>query len=499
IPQGQSKSYLDLVREANISFYTCWLGNNDVLGYATSGGAAGVNGDPNRLGLGGITDVTQFQNLYNQLIAVLKAKNAKGVVATIPNVTDIPYFTTIAWNAFPLTAEQATQLNAGLKANIETSVRNAVTKVVVETQIAPAVITLGATLQLVIPPVIREGVKRTTVIPTVINAVGTSQGLSSAQIAALNTAYLNAYLANQETPSAAGTPFSQQLFDVITVEVNNAMTRPDVQNTITDLTTKYSNAYISNQNKPVAVSPYTQEQFDAITEEVKKQTSSNAFKQGVQNQLTAYLANPNAPNFASIKAEVDKQLNSTPVQTAITNEVNKQITALKQGGFYPEVKAGNNPFIISDSRSPTGLRSAKNDDLICLTAIGELTRLGALGQPPILGNAFVLTKTERDPAVAAINSYNEYIRKLAEDPNIALFDANKLFSDVVKNGYSQDGFRNTTAFVTGGIFSLDGVHPTPRGYAIVANEMIKAMNAKFKTNIKQVNIGNYRTVVFPSN
>ena len=34
-----------------------------------------------------------------------------------------------------------------------------------------------------------------------------------------------------------------------------------------------------------------------------------------------------------------------------------------------------------------------------------------------------------------------------------------------------------------GIFSEDGVHPNSRGYAITANAMIEAINAKFNANI----------------
>jgi lysophospholipase L1-like esterase len=498
IPEGQAKSYLDLVKEADINVYTCWLGSNDVLGYATSGGAAGVAGNPAALGLGGVTPKETFIALYDQVIAALKAKNAKGVVVTIPNVTDIPYFTTIAWNAFPLDATQATALNAGLKGLIEGNVKNAVTKVATETQIVPGVVAVGATLQLVVPPVITEAVKRSSVIPAVVTSVAAATGLSEMETE-LRTAYLTAYVANPSAPSATGTGFPQLVFDAITSNTNAQMESDAVKAGIADFVAKYSAAYTANQNTPVATAPYTQAQFDGVTAVVKQQIATDTFKNGVAAQVTAYLADPNNPAFAQIKAAVQAQLASPAVQAAIDAEVVKQVGLLQAGGFYPVVKAGTNPFIVSDATSPTTIRNAKSDDLICLTALGELARLAAAGQPPILANQFVLTKTERDPAAAAINDYNTYIKGLASaDANIALFDANKMFSDIVKSGYRQDGFVHSAGFVSGGLFSLDGVHPTPRGYAIVANEMIKAMNGKFKTNISQVNIGDYRTVIFPN-
>jgi hypothetical protein len=53
------------------------------------------------------------------------------------------------------------------------------------------------------------------------------------------------------------------------------------------------------------------------------------------------------------------------------------------------------------------------------------------------------------------------------------------------------------AFITGNLFSLDGVHPTPRGYAIIANEMIKAINGKYQARIPTVDVTQYRAVLFP--
>ncbi len=82
----------------NPTFFTNWIGNNDVLGYATGGGVGTTAG----LGGGDITPVTVFEQSYNMIINTLTANGAKGVVATIPNVTAIPFFTTVPYN--PLTA-----------------------------------------------------------------------------------------------------------------------------------------------------------------------------------------------------------------------------------------------------------------------------------------------------------------------------------------------------------------------------------------------------------
>jgi hypothetical protein len=42
--------------------------------------------------------------------------------------------------------------------------------------------------------------------------------------------------------------------------------------------------------------------------------------------------------------------------------------------------------------------------------------------------------------------------------------------------------------VTGGLFSLDGVHPSSKGAAVVANEFIRVMNATWGMNVADVQV-----------
>jgi hypothetical protein len=87
------------------TFFTFWLGNNDVLGYATGGAA-----NPAIL-----TNQTDFQTRLNAALnAMLSAKaDTKGAVANIPNVTSIPFFSTVPVNPVNLPAANATALNGG--------------------------------------------------------------------------------------------------------------------------------------------------------------------------------------------------------------------------------------------------------------------------------------------------------------------------------------------------------------------------------------------------
>lgn len=42
----------------------------------------------------------------------------------------------------------------------------------------------------------------------------------------------------------------------------------------------------------------------------------------------------------------------------------------------------------------------------------------------------------------------------------------------------------TTDLVTGGLISLDGVHPTSRGYALMASSFLKAIDATYGSNFE---------------
>ena len=97
------------------TFFSLWIGNNDVLSYATSGGT-GVNQltnvNPATYGANDITNTNVFANVYSTLLDQLTANGAKGVVANIPYVTSVPFFTAVPTNPIPgLPASNAAQLN----------------------------------------------------------------------------------------------------------------------------------------------------------------------------------------------------------------------------------------------------------------------------------------------------------------------------------------------------------------------------------------------------
>lgn len=90
------------------SFFTLWIGNNDVLGYATSGGVGDVItpvfGNP---GFG-------FAASLEAILATFEATATAGAIANIPDVTSVPFFTTVPYNPIVLQDQSLVdQLNAG--------------------------------------------------------------------------------------------------------------------------------------------------------------------------------------------------------------------------------------------------------------------------------------------------------------------------------------------------------------------------------------------------
>ena len=324
------------------TFFSLWIGGNDVLGYAPSGGI-GVNQtgnmNPATYGSNDITDPTVFASVYNSLVTGLTANSAKGVVANLPYVNTLPFFTTVPVS--PL---------------------------------SPAA--LGA-----------------------------------------NLATLNAQLYG---------PLKQVL---------------------------------------------------------------TAFGAGDRiNLLSATAANP-----LLIRDE------------SLTN-LQAQLTA----AFTPSLGAATAAFygaVFGQARQTTSA------DLVLLTtqsAIGAAPTAANSGlgiAPPAPLNSFgisyplqdmhVLIPTEVAQIKVATDAYNVSIKAIADAKGLAFVDAKAIMDKLSTTGIVANNFTMTSTFVFGGSFSLDGVHPSPRGYALISNAFIDAINSKYSSTLKKVDLGKYR-ILFPA-
>jgi lysophospholipase L1-like esterase len=128
-------------------------------------------------------------------------------------------------------------------------------------------------------------------------------------------------------------------------------------------------------------------------------------------------------------------------------------------------------------------------DFVLLTASGDIAQgRGIPGLGPPLADSQVLSAAEVATIQTRVNAYNATITAVANERGAALIDINALLRRLATTGVPVGGINYTAAFLTGGIFSYDGVHPNAFGYAFVANQFIAAINEKFDAEIPPVNL-----------
>ncbi|RYY17809.1 MAG: hypothetical protein EOO36_09180 [Cytophagaceae bacterium] len=302
---------------ATATFFTMWLGNNDVLGYATSGGSAQNASNTNLATppLGTITRTDSFATKATRMVAALTANGARGVVSNIPDVTGIPFFTTVG---------------PALKARL------------VAASVPGLVILTGG------------------------------------------------------NPGAATSGNRKQ---ITTADIRDAS--------------------------------------------------------GTGRQLFTLTSSP----FV---------------------------------GFIGQVTGRPWKYIYSQ----TGQPAAGFGTYLTAFAIDTTQLFGAsVGNP--IPSAFVLDDAEQTVVATATTAFNSSLQTAATAKGLAYFDANAFFRGLASGTSTYNGVANTTSFITGNLFSLDGVHPTPRGYALVANGIIRAINTTYGATIQPVNPSSYRGVLFP--
>lgn len=155
---------------------------------------------------------------------------------------------------------------------------------------------------------------------------------------------------------------------------------------------------------------------------------------------------------------------------------------------------GKNPLLIKDSNG--NIRQMKSHELVCLTLPLDSLKCGGWGLLKPIANKYILDSIEIKKIQDAVTGYNLKIKQRADYNNLAYVDVNE-FMKKAKTGIVYNGINVNASFVSGGAFSLDGVHLTPRGNALLANEFIKSINAKYGSTIPLIDVTKYRGVKFP--
>ncbi|MRI63222.1 G-D-S-L family lipolytic protein [Ornithobacterium rhinotracheale] len=126
----------------------------------------------------------------------------------------------------------------------------------------------------------------------------------------------------------------------------------------------------------------------------------------------------------------------------------------------------------------------------------KATLLAMNGLTYPLQDANVLTQKEVEKIHQRVADINQDIKAMAQQYQIAYVDMNAEMQKLTK-GFKFNGADYNASFVTGGAFSLDGVHLNSRGYAIAANAFLRAINHQYKASIPLVDINAYPGTQLP--
>lgn len=253
---------------------------------------------------------------------------------------------------------------------------------------------------------------------------------------------------------------------------------------------------------------------------------------GQLNQVFAYLESQGVPN-ATARSIVfsSTEASAVVIKDEALLDLSTQITAvLLQSPTFPAfvqsfgLPAQAAPIVANLFGAIYGqARQATEDDLFVLpssSVIGTVNTssvafLMSQGLSQALAGQFsvegvslpledkwVLLPSEQLEIKTATDNFNATIATAASGAGLAFVDANSLMQQLASGGFKDGNYTMTANLVTGGAFSLDGVHPTARGYALIANEFMKAIDATYGSNFELsgslLDIGNAPTNFSPT-
>jgi lysophospholipase L1-like esterase len=207
----------------------------------------------------------------------------------------------------------------------------------------------------------------------------------------------------------------------------------------------------------------------------------------------------NIPNVTSIPFVFLTNGRLVAQQLLRVNNGVYQLLVDPQNGVYMDI------YIETDS----GTRTMLESDFLLLSAqtyLGQV-QAGQVNPPvspqtPVPDNLVLDGPTSPQPdgsselvqAITAVQTFNGIIANtVASNDNFVLVDVNATFNTIFNNfvsgepGYVDEAGEGYDP-IPGDLFSFDGVHPTNKGHAIVANLIINTLNNEFGYSIRNVNV-----------
>lgn len=236
--------------------------------------------------------------------------------------------------------------------------------------------------------------------------------------------------------------------------------------------------------------PYNPVPLDEAKAKLMNQGFSTPYNAGIRKAFAA-LVQMKLMTQEIANAEIAKRtINFAPGQNAVVIVDEKLTDLAALNPAFAELKqyrqATKNDLLVLPSSSFIGTTVNNNPKLI-----------NGLTVP--LGDKWVLTPEEQVEIKTATDAYNKIIEQVATSKGLALVDFKAILEKASTTGYTYGDYTMTTNLVTGGLISLDGVHLTARGYAVMAAEILKAIDATYGSNFEKATNGLPNVENYPTN
>lgn len=248
--------------------------------------------------------------------------------------------------------------------------------------------------------------------------------------------------------------------------------------------------YITNLAHFTTV-PYNPVPLDGATA-----TQLNSQLLGPVIQILTALGQPDRISLLEAKSD-----NKLLIKDEDLVDFSAQISGALQQAGVPAAQAGLMGALYGQARHATAadLFVLPLSSVIGEDAAGVPAPFNTEGVTYPLADKWVITPQEQLAIKTATDAYNTIIEDIASsNPNVALVDFKGLLEEA-STGVAFDGYTLTTSLVTGGLISLDGVHLTARGYALMANKILATIDAKFGSNFTTATDGLAKAGDYPTN
>jgi len=223
---------------------------------------------------------------------------------------------------------------------------------------------------------------------------------------------------------------------------------------------------------------------------------------GFEESLTQLCEQLNSQNVKAVVGTIP-DITQMPYFTTIPynglNLDDEKAASLNQiyGPLGFSFSVGSNPFMIEDPAAGAfGVRPMVEGELILLSVPLDSMKCHQYGSVYPLRDEFVLTLAELQEIRNQILAYNQVIRQYANFHGFAIAETAEFYTKLY-DGFVYNGVAMSAKFVSGGAYSLDGIHLNPRGNALLANVFIKAINKTYKSSIPFANALFYSSTYFP--